>query len=232
MAAKIAEIFTDVDEARQYLEKQRWPDGPVCPHCGNVDQEAITSLKGKAHRPGVYQCNACRNQFTVTVGTVFERSKIPLNTWLYATYLLCSSKKGISSLSAAPHVGRHLQDGLVHDAPHSRGDDRSRHGSAWWQRQGCRGRRDISRPFAKTRAPRLLAAVPTSRRTSQAGGQSALSWHWSSVAATSACSMSRTLLPLTSATFWSATSAARANCTPTKAASTPKPERNSPITKP
>jgi transposase-like protein len=88
-------IFTDADKARQYLETQRWPDGPVCPHCGTVNE--ATALKGKAHRPGVYQCNACREQFSVTVGTVFERSKIALNVWLYATHLLCSSKKGMSS---------------------------------------------------------------------------------------------------------------------------------------
>src|SRR5690554_373881 len=95
MAKNLPVIFTDADEARKYLESQRWPDGPVCPHCGSTD--AATALKGKAHRPGVYQCNECREQFTVTVGTVFERSKIPLNIWLYATHLLCSSKKGMSS---------------------------------------------------------------------------------------------------------------------------------------
>ena len=88
-------IFTDADAARVYLEAQRWPDGPVCPHCGVVNE--ATALKGEAHRSGVYQCNACREQFTVTVGTVFERSKIALNVWLYATHLLCSSKKGMSS---------------------------------------------------------------------------------------------------------------------------------------
>jgi len=97
MAKALAPIFTDPDKAREYLENQRWPDGPICPHCGNIDPATITGLKGKAHRPGVYQCNACRDQFTVTVGTVFERSKIALNVWLYATYLLCSSKKGMSS---------------------------------------------------------------------------------------------------------------------------------------
>ncbi|MFG1358821.1 IS1595 family transposase [Xanthobacter pseudotagetidis] len=90
-------IFQDVDKARAYLEAQRWPNGPTCPHCGNADPDAIRALKGKAHRPGVYQCNACREQFTVTVGTVFERSKIPLNKWLLATHLMCSSKKGISA---------------------------------------------------------------------------------------------------------------------------------------
>jgi transposase-like protein len=88
-------IFTDSEAARRYLEGQRWPDGPVCPHCGSVNE--ATFLEGEAHRAGVYQCNACREQFTVTVGTVFERSKIPLHTWLYATHLLCSSKKGMSS---------------------------------------------------------------------------------------------------------------------------------------
>ncbi|MDZ4057532.1 MAG: IS1595 family transposase [Polynucleobacter sp.] len=90
-------IFTDADKAREYLEAQRWPNGPLCPHCGNADPQAIRALKGKAHRPGVYQCNACREQFTVTVGTVFERSKIALNKWLYATHLMCASKKGISA---------------------------------------------------------------------------------------------------------------------------------------
>lgn len=90
-------IFTDANKAREHLEAQRWPNGPVCPHCGNVDQAKITGLKGKAHRPGVYQCNECREQFTVTVGSVFERSKIALNKWLLATFLLTSSKKGMSA---------------------------------------------------------------------------------------------------------------------------------------
>lgn len=96
------QIFTDADKAREHLEATRWPQGPVCPHCGVVDQ--ATGLQGRAHRPGVYQCNACREQFTVTVGTVFERSKVPLNKWLLATYLMSSSKKGIS----AHQIGRTL----------------------------------------------------------------------------------------------------------------------------
>lgn len=88
-------IFTDADKARAHLEAQRWPNGPVCPHCGVVAE--ATKLEGRAHRPGVYQCNACREQFTATVGTVFERSKVPLNKWLLASYLMASSKKGISA---------------------------------------------------------------------------------------------------------------------------------------
>src|ERR1700692_3333901 len=90
-------IFTDDAKAREWLEARVWPNGPVCPHCGNTDQDKITGLKGNAHRPGVYQCNepACREQFTVTVGTVFERSKIPLTKWLAALFLVTASHKGI-----------------------------------------------------------------------------------------------------------------------------------------
>jgi transposase-like protein len=90
-------IFTDANEARKHLEAQRWPDGPVCPHCGNVDQAKITAMQGKAHRPGLYNCNECRLQFSVTVGTVFEDSKIALNRWMLATFLMSSSKKGMSA---------------------------------------------------------------------------------------------------------------------------------------
>jgi transposase-like protein len=90
-------VFTDADEARKHLEAQRWPNGPVCPHCGNADASKITSMQGKAHRAGLYNCKECREQFTVTVGSVFERSKIALNKWLLATFLLTSSKKGMSA---------------------------------------------------------------------------------------------------------------------------------------
>lgn len=95
-------IFTDADKARAHLERTRWPHGPVCPHCGVVNE--ATAIKGKSARAGLYQCNACRDQFTITVGTVFERSKVPLNKWLLATYLMASSKKGIS----AHQIGRTL----------------------------------------------------------------------------------------------------------------------------
>jgi transposase-like protein len=88
-------ILTDKDRAREYLERQRWADGVYCPHCGGVDK--CRKLEGKSHRPGLYQCGDCRKQFTVTVGTVFERSKVPLNKWLLATFLMASSKKGMSA---------------------------------------------------------------------------------------------------------------------------------------
>lgn len=87
--------FTDPEAARARLEAIRWPQGPVCPHCGCDGR--ISKIQGKSHRPGLYECIDCRNQFTVTVGTVFERSKIPLNKWLFAATLMASSKKGISS---------------------------------------------------------------------------------------------------------------------------------------
>ncbi len=94
MTALTAPQFTDEAAARAHLEAIRWPAGPVCPHCGSV---SFYRLEGKAHRPGLLKCKDCEKQYSVTVGTVFERSKIPLTKWMMAVYLLCSSKKGISS---------------------------------------------------------------------------------------------------------------------------------------
>ena len=88
-------IFSDAEKAREHLESINWPNGPFCPHCGET--ENVTRLQGKSHRAGLIQCNSCLKNFTVTVGTVFERSKVPLNKWMLATYLLASSKKGISA---------------------------------------------------------------------------------------------------------------------------------------
>jgi transposase-like protein len=96
-AAYNAPIFTDENAARDALEAVRWPTGPVCVHCGATDNIARVEGTKKSHRPGLLYCNDCKGQFTVTVGTVFERSKIPLTKWWLATHLLCSSKKGISS---------------------------------------------------------------------------------------------------------------------------------------
>ena len=104
MSALNAKHFKDPDSARVYLEAIRWPNGPVCPHCGSAE-EGHYALQGKAHRPGLWKCKDCRQQFSVTVGTVFERSKIPLNVWLTAAYLMCSSKKGISSAQLERTLG-------------------------------------------------------------------------------------------------------------------------------
>lgn len=92
-------IFHDEDKAREALEAVRWPHGPYCPHCGNANPDKIALIEGKkhSHRPGLRYCNECKGQFTVTVGTVFERSKIPLSKWWLATHLLGASKKGMSA---------------------------------------------------------------------------------------------------------------------------------------
>src|SRR6185312_16638774 len=96
-------IFHDADKAREWLEARLWKEGPICPHCGVIDQ--ATLMNGKTTRKGLYQCNACREPFTVTVGTLYERSKIPLNKWLAATQLLMSSKKGMSALQVGRMLG-------------------------------------------------------------------------------------------------------------------------------
>jgi transposase-like protein len=98
-------VFTDENEARKALEAVRWPDGPVCPHCGNLDQEKIAKGQGNASRPGLYYCAACNGQFTVTVGTLMERSKIPLTKWLFAMHLMGASKKGMSALQLQRMLG-------------------------------------------------------------------------------------------------------------------------------
>lgn len=89
------------EEARAMLERLRWPNGPACPHCSVVD-EATKMESGddakKKLRAGVYNCRACRKPFTVTVGTIFEGSHIPLSKWLVAFYLFASSKKSLSAL--------------------------------------------------------------------------------------------------------------------------------------
>jgi transposase-like protein len=90
-------MFTDVDKAREHLESLHWPNGPVCRHCGNVNPERMTTLTGKSTRPGVRWCKECDKPFTVTVGTVMEDSKIPLNKWVLAFHLMCASKKGMSA---------------------------------------------------------------------------------------------------------------------------------------
>jgi len=105
--------YQNEDSAREHLETLMWPDGPVCPHCGSVKATRLPPQKGrktKAHpegmvRKGVVQCNDCRQQYTVTVGTVFESSKVPLNKWLLANHLLCASKKGISGHQMARMLG-------------------------------------------------------------------------------------------------------------------------------
>ena len=88
-------IFTDLDAARAHFESIRWPDGAYCPYCGQTD--TVKPLGGKSMGPGWYHCNDCRRKFTAAVGTIYERSHIPMTKWLLATHLMCASKKGMSS---------------------------------------------------------------------------------------------------------------------------------------
>lgn len=101
-------IFHDDDKARAHLEALLWPHGPVCPRCG-VLGDRITKLEGKSTRPGVYKCKDCRKPFTVTVGTVMERSKIKLSLWVYAAQLMASSKKGMSALQLQRMIGTNYE---------------------------------------------------------------------------------------------------------------------------
>jgi transposase-like protein len=90
-------MFHDEDKAREALEAELWPEGPICRHCGNSDPDKIALMHGKSHRPGLYYCHECEGQFTVTVGTVLERSKIPLTKWLMAAHMFNSGKNGVSA---------------------------------------------------------------------------------------------------------------------------------------
>ncbi len=95
--------FTDEAKAREFLEASRWPDGPVCPFCGQLD--TVSKLGGNSMGPGWYFCSDCRKKFTVRVGTLYERSHIPLHKWLFATHLIISSKKGMSALQLSRMLG-------------------------------------------------------------------------------------------------------------------------------
>ena len=90
-------MFQDEAKAREALEAVLWPDGPYCRHCGNSDQEKVAKMQGKSARPGLYYCNECKREFTVTVGTVFERSKVPLTKWWMAASMFNSGKNGVSA---------------------------------------------------------------------------------------------------------------------------------------
>ena len=98
-------IFHDETKAREALEAVLWPEGPVCRHCGNSDPDKIAKMQGKSARPGLYYCNECKAEFTVTVGTVFERSKISLTKWWMAAHLLNQGKNGVSASEIQRNLG-------------------------------------------------------------------------------------------------------------------------------
>lgn len=96
--AQITEVFNDEDKARELLENLRWKGEATCPHCESLRVYKLTPKEGSKTRKGLWKCGTCRKQFTVTVGTIFEQTRIPLGKWLMAIHKLCSSKKGISAL--------------------------------------------------------------------------------------------------------------------------------------
>lgn len=95
-------VFHDENKAREYLESLHWPDGAECPRCESIH---ATKVGGTTARPGLYMCNTCRKQFTVTVGTIFEDSKIPLTKWLLAFAMLSAGKKGVSTHQLSRQLG-------------------------------------------------------------------------------------------------------------------------------
>src|SRR5664279_2208388 len=92
-----ADRFHNEEAAFEWVEAQLWPDGPVCPHCGNVDASKIGRLNGKTTRPGLRKCYACRKPFTVRIGSILEASHLALHLWLQVIHLMCASKKGIAT---------------------------------------------------------------------------------------------------------------------------------------
>jgi transposase-like protein len=116
------EHFKSEDAAFAYVEAHLWPDGPICAHCGNADQTKIGRLSGKTTRAGLRKCYACKQQFTVRIGTIFEDSHLPLHLWLQVIHLMCASKKGIStrqiqrmlncSMKTAWHLGHRIRHAM------------------------------------------------------------------------------------------------------------------------
>jgi transposase-like protein len=206
-------IFADETKAREWLEARVWPNGPVCPHCGSSGDD-VTALNGKAHRPGVYQCNSCREQFTVTVKTVFERSKIPLSKWLAALFLLTASKKGVSAHQVHRSLGISYKSSwfMMH-----RLREAMRTGGLAPPMGGTDKVIEADETYfgsVENPTPQGRAAVATSHRAVEARQTSARCWPLLSAAAMSARSMSPRPIktPFT------------ASCAPTsrrKAASTP-----------
>jgi len=93
--------FTD-QQAREFFEQRRWPNGPACVHCGSVN---VYRLGGESQRPGLLECRDCKGNFTVTVGTVMEDSHLPLRTWAKAFHMMAASKKGVSALQLQRELG-------------------------------------------------------------------------------------------------------------------------------
>lgn len=101
-----APLFTGPGEARAYLESLRWPEEPVCLHCGAAGRcRRFQPRAGTRLRPGVWKCGACRKQFTVTVNTVFQDTNLPLETWLTALARLRATRRGVTARDLQKELG-------------------------------------------------------------------------------------------------------------------------------
>src|SRR5271154_1209306 len=118
----LADHLCNEDAAFAYVEARLWPNGPVCPHCGVVGE--ASKSKGKTTRAGLWNCRACRKPFTVRMGSIFESAHVPLHVWLQAIYLICSSKKGISTRQIQRTLGGSMKTAwfLMHRIRHAMGD--------------------------------------------------------------------------------------------------------------
>jgi len=122
---QLFDLIPDAEAARLYLEARRWNGQPdACPLCGGT--ERISARGGK--RLGYYRCGDCQGEFTVRTGTIFERSHVPLDKWIYAMYLLVTARKGVSSLPAQQGDRRDAKDRVVHAGPSPRGVMAGDHG--------------------------------------------------------------------------------------------------------
>jgi transposase-like protein len=149
--------FQDETAAYAKLESLVWPNGPVCPHCGSTDRMKL--MGGNATRPGLYKCYACRKQSRVTVGTVFESSHIKLHIWLQAAYLMCSSKKGISSNQLARVLGMTVKSAWF--LSHRLREAMTAGTLPQWAAKASRWRL-TRRLSARRKASRSVVAMPTS----------------------------------------------------------------------
>ena len=121
-------VYQDAEAARAYIEQVRWPDFVVCPHCASSDK--ISQLGGEPMGRGWWYRGSCQDKFTVRVGSIFERSHIPLHKWLLAFRLMASSKKGVGAHQTASHSRDHLQKRVIPRASHSRSNEGHRSDAA------------------------------------------------------------------------------------------------------
>ena len=152
-------IFHDETTATAHIEASRWPNGPYCPFCGSFN---VHRMAGKT-QAGMFLCNDCRDKFTVRVGTVFERSQIPLHKWVLALHLMAASKKGMSSKQLQRMLGISYKIRLVREHAHSRGDEADAQAPAPSAARARSSR--ATRPSSAARRRTSTRASPSPRST-------------------------------------------------------------------